>query len=603
MLYVSNVSIQEDIMVMDFSLSSARAKRSGCVDTNGFGGKPALRFNNSGIGPAQDWVYLPGAMIDAYSFTVRIWVRGENGGCHDYCTGSECLPIADSVDPAAFNDLQNAHTSILFSTGTFNSRRDVGLTVAHLAPHGFLTVQFLPYGGKEPIQFTGHKVTYDGRWHMVTVTGDRAGDLCLYIDDRLADKASIASWKGLSCSSASFTVGSDIKHEHGFGPGELADFSLDFRVMPADEIAHLYAAKALRLLIAEIDARGLDSCPIYDHDEAAAFLEKAHSFTEDEADPQAALAQLRKIYEEFLMRTIKPDLKLIVTSDLHCDGEDGGRIAAFRKGLAWANELGMDALVDGGDYSNFGKDFELDSFWRSLDLLWQGKPVFGTVGNHETLELKAPELVRYQCEHLHKIGMVDAGHNRFYYSGDCRGYHFVVLAQYSDTYTVTGYKGMWAHAGAIKEDQLDFVRRELDAHCGKGKPVFLVIHNAVEPLLARETNGHYNPSSACLIDADALYPLLNDHPDVIIFTGHVHHGFGGGAGFHHLEEENYNVIDLPGFRAGTIGYCIDDRAPVGSRHPAYFLYLFGKILLLRAADFATGEWLTAYDQTITLPEG
>ena len=70
MLYVSNVSIQEDIMVMDFSLSSARAKRSGCVDTNDFGGKPALRFDNPGIGPAQDWVYLPGAMIDAYSFTV-----------------------------------------------------------------------------------------------------------------------------------------------------------------------------------------------------------------------------------------------------------------------------------------------------------------------------------------------------------------------------------------------------------------------------------------------------------------------------------------------------------------------------------------------------
>ena len=161
---------------------------------------------------------------------------------------------------------------------------------------------------------------------------------------------------------------------------------------------------------------------------------------------------------------------------------------------------------------------------------------------------------------------------------------------------------MWAHAGAIKEDQIDFVRRELDAHCGKGKPVFLVIHNAIEPLLARETNGHYNPSSACLIDAAALYPLLNDHPDIIIFTGHVHHGFGGGAGFHHLEDENYNVIDLPGFRGGTIGYCIDDRAPVGSRHPAYFLYLFRNILLLRAVDFATGEWLTQYDQTIVLQE-
>lgn len=590
-------------MALDFSLSSARAKRSGCTDTNGFGGKAALRFDNPGKGPARDWIYLPGAMLDAYSFTVRIWVRGENGGCHDYCVSGETLPLSDSVDPSGFSDFQSAHTGILFSTGTFNSRHDIGLTVAHLAPRGFLTVQFLPCGAKEPVQFTGHRITYDGRWHMVTVTGDREGDLCLYIDDHLIDKASISAWKGLSCTSSSFTVGADSRHEHGFGPGELSNFSLEFRAMSAEEIARLYTAEALNLLVSEIDGRNLDASPVYSQVEAAAFLEKAHLLGQEKEDPQTALIQLRQIYEEFLLHTVTPDLKLVVTSDLHCDGENGGRISAFRNGLAWADELGMDALVDGGDYSNFGKDFELDSFWNSLDMLWKGKPLFGTVGNHETLELKAPELVRYQCDHLHRIGMVSAMHNKFYYSGDCRGYHFVVLAQYSDTYTVTGYKGMWAHAGAIKKDQIDFLRSELDAHCGKGKPVFLVIHNAIEPLLARQTNGHYNPSTSCLIDADELYPLLKDHPDVIIFTGHVHHGFGGGAGFHHLVDENYNVIDLPGFRGGTIGYSIDDRAPVGTCHPAYFLYLFGNILQLRAVDFATGEWLTAYDQTITLTEG
>ena len=163
--------------------------------------------------------------------------------------------------------------------------------------------------------------------------------------------------------------------------------------------------------------------------------------------------------------------------------------------------------------------------------------------------------------------------------------------------------GLWARAGAIKQKQIDFVRRELDAFCGKGKPVFLVIHNAVESLLARQTNGHYSASSSCLIDADALYPVLKDHPDLIVLTGHVHHGFGGGAGYHYLRDENYGVIDLPGFKGGTIGYSIDDRVPVGTRHPVYFLYLFGHTLLLRAADPGSGEWLTAYDQTVTLPEG
>ena len=55
-------------------------------------------------------------------------------------------------------------------------------------------------------------------------------------------------------------------------------------------------------------------------------------------------------------------------------------------------------------------------------------------------------------------------------------------------------------------------------------------------------------------------------------------------------------------RGGVVGYCIGDKEPVGSRHGAYFLYVFGRTLLLRAVDFATGEWLTAYDQVFTLPD-
>ena len=531
---------------------------------------------------------------------MRVWARCENGSSHGCTLGDEFLPVSDSVDPAGFSDGQRAHTGILFSTGTFDTRHDVGLTVAHLAPRGYLTVQFLPCGAREPVQFTGHRVTYDGRWHMVTVTGDRGGDLCLYIDDRLADKACIASWKGLSCTSASFTVGADSRHLHGFGPGEMADFQLEYRALNAEEVARLYAAGALRLLLAEAEARGLADSPLYDHDEAAAFLEKARALARDAGDPRNALAQLRAAYESFLLRTVEPDLKLVLTSDLHCDGDQGGRVSAFRKGLAWANELGMDALVDGGDYSNFGKDFELESFWNVLRDQWKGKPLFGTVGNHETLELKSRELVRYQCGHLHEMGMAGAAYDRLYYSGDCRGYHFIVLAQYSDTYTESGYKGLWARAAAIKQEQIGFVRDELDTYCGRGRPVFLVIHNAVESLLARQTDGHYNASLSPLIDAEALYPLLKGHPDLVVLTGHVHHGFGGGAGFWHLEGENYNVIDLPGFKGGAFGYCIDDRAPAGTRHPAYFLYVFGNTLLLRAVDFASGEWLTAYDQTETI---
>ena len=96
---------------------------------------------------------------------------------------------------------------------------------------------------------------------------------------------------------------------------------------------------------------------------------------------------------------------------------------------------------------------------ESCTQLLSDKPLFVTVGNHETLELKCNELVRYHCDHLHQHGMVLADYSKLFYEGEVNGCHVIVLAQDSDTYTVTGYKGMWIHAGEIKPEQIDYLLR------------------------------------------------------------------------------------------------------------------------------------------------
>ena len=164
-------------------------------------------------------------------------------------------------------------------------------------------------------------------------------------------------------------------------------------------------------------------------------------------NPMALYHLLREEYEAFLLKTNQPDLKLFLISDEHCDGDDGLRTLTTPHAYRRAQELGMDAVIDGGDYSFFGKDFELDSYWHMIEDEWADKPLFVTVGNHETLELKCNELVRYHCDHLHQHGMVPADSSKLFYEGEVNGCHVIVLAQYSDTYTVTGYKGMWIHAG------------------------------------------------------------------------------------------------------------------------------------------------------------
>lgn len=579
-------------------VSTKNVRRSGCADGAGFGGEQALRLENSSVGSARDFLSFPDIRLGKDSFTLRLWVKAERGACHGWCCGDDFLPVADTTDPELYTPVQQAHGSILLSNTVFESRKSVGLTVAHLQPRAFLTVQFMPEGAQAPVQLTGVRATYDGRWHAVTLSCDREGLMLLFVDEKLCGQADIAAHAGKTLGDTPLNLGADARGENGFGPGWVSRFSFEARAWSAGEIANAYYKDACELLLEEMKARGLEESGIYDAAEARAFLAHAREIADADTRPQVTYTRLRQAYEAFLLRTREPDLKFAIVSDVHCNGEEGGRTVALRRGLRWANELGIQALMDCGDYSDFGKDFELDSYWNAIADLWAGKPLFVTVGNHETLHRKCHELVRYHCDHLHAQGMVPEGYDKFFYEGECNGYHFIVLAQYSDTYTVTGYKRMWRYAGEIKQEQIDFLKERLETYRAEGKPVFLVIHNSMRALLDQQTGGKFLEDSA-IINGDALYDVLAGHPEAVICTGHVHHGFGGGAGFHHMKED-YNVIDANGFRGGVIGYCIGDRDPVGSRHGAYFVFVFGRTLLLRAVDFATGEWLTAYDQTVTL---
>lgn len=67
------------------------------------------------------------------------------------------------------------------------------------------------------------------------------------------------------------------------------------------------------------------------------------------------------------MNTEKPDVSFLLVSDAHVEGPGMPKALAYGKALAWANELGFDAFADCGDYSNFGKDPELEGYWEAVE--------------------------------------------------------------------------------------------------------------------------------------------------------------------------------------------------------------------------------------------
>ena len=65
-------------------------------------------------------------------------------------------------------------------------------------------------------------------------------------------------------------------------------------------------------------------------------------------------------------------------------------------------------------------------------------------------------------------------------------------------------------------------------------------------------------------------------------------------------ESGYHVLDIPAFLQNNSGYGTKSTEPSGSHHVGYFTYVYEDVIQYRAVDFATGEWLTAYDQTIKM---
>ena len=582
------------------SLFDADTQRTGCGDLVSPLGGQALCFDNPGSDFAKDYL-LTSATLPAQDFSIRFWLRTYASGCNGIPLPEGTVPMSDQpIDPAKRGLLQTMYGGAVLANcpcRVFST----GLSIQCNQPKSYLTVNFQTENMDQPISLRGMREACDDVWHLITVNVKRDGELSVYCDDKLLKSADISAHNGESLGDQPIFVGCDSMKLYALGKVDLAHIELQTQTFGAEDVASYYHYQSVKALAQEIRGRELDKCPLFDQAAVENLLSKAASALENldiSADCKAICAELRNIYEETLLKTATPDAKLLVVADTHCAEAENGRTIAYRNALKWAVDLGADAMLHGGDYSNYGREEDFKGFWDSMRMYWQGKPFFLTVGNHETLYNDAKTLARRQNDWLREFNMVDEAHDKMYYEGEVNGIHVLVLAQYYD-YEVTGYKRMWQFAGQVGQEQLDWIEKKLNAYCGQGKPVFLVIHNAHAALLKKQAKGLCSHDSV-ILRGDKLYDILRDRKDVILCNGHVHHGLGAVSGL--FPVDGYHVLDIPGFKNGAYGRSYDESIyPDGTAHTGFIAYIFGRTILLRAADFATHQWLPSYDQIVTLP--
>ncbi len=563
-------------------------------------GGEALQFNNTNTDFAAD--YLTGQMqLPEGDFSVQLFLRTYASGCNGIPLPEGTLPKGDApIDPAKRSLQQTLYGGAILANCPCRVY-STGFSIQCNQPQSYLTVNFQTEKMAEPITLRGMRQPCDDAWHLLTVTVKRDGLMSVYCDDHLLKSADISAHNGESLGNTPVFIGCDSMKLYGLGKVDLAHLEIKHNAIEEAQIAAAFRQLAVQMLCEEIKGRKLNECPVFEQENIAKLLEKVEKTLEilpKSKDFVTLYSELKAAYEDALLHTAAPDLKLLVLADTHCAEPEDGRTISYCNALKWAQEMNVDAMLHAGDYSQYGRECDFAGFWDAMRQHFSNKPFFLTVGNHETLHNDAKTLCKRQCDWLREFNMVSEDHDQLYYEGEVNGHHVLVLAQYYD-YEVTGYKRMWQFAGHIKQQQMDWIREKVNAYCGQGKPVFLVIHNAHGPLLREQAGGCCSHDSI-ILRGDELYDILRDHKDVILCTGHVHHGLGAVSGL--FPVDGYHVLDIPGFKGSAYGRGIDENAlPSGKSNVGYFAYVFGRTILLRAVDFATMEWLPTYDQIVTLP--
>lgn len=582
------------------NLSDAHFERTGCTLVSSPLGQEALQFDNPSSDFATDYL-TSDVLLPADDFSIRFWLRTYASGCNGIPLPEGTLPKGDApVDPAKRSLQQTLYGGVILANCPCRIYA-TGLSIQCNQPQSYLTVNFQTENMEAPITLRGMRKPCDDSWHLITVNVKRDGDLSVYCDDQLLKSADISAHANESLGEKTVTVGCDSMKVYGLGKVDLSHLEIKHSVIEEAQIVSAFQQLSVKALCEEIKQRKLDECHVFEQEIIAKLLEKVEKTLKilpESQDFTALYKDLKTAYEEALLHTVAPDLRLLVLADTHCAEPEDGRTIAYCNALKWAQKMNVDAMLHAGDYSQYGRECDFAGFWDSMRQHFNNKPFFLTIGNHETLHNDAKTLCQRQCDWLREFGMVGEDHNQMYYEGEVNGHHVLVLCQYYD-YEITGYKRMWQFAGKIDKQQMDWVREKVNTYCGQGKPVFLIIHNAHGPLLKQQTNNNCSHDSI-ILRGDELYNILRDHKDVIVCTGHVHHGLGAISGLFPID--GYHVLDIPGFKGATYGRGIDENAlPAGKSHVGYFAYVFGRTILLRAVDFATKEWLPTYDQVVTLP--
>ncbi|UUZ97431.1 metallophosphoesterase [Paenibacillus sp. P25] len=252
-------------------------------------------------------------------------------------------------------------------------------------------------------------------------------------------------------------------------------------------------------------------------------------------------------------------------------------------------ESKVDAIVLGGDLTDFGRESDYRSLQRVLDQ-YKLPPTYGNMGNHDYYDIWLNEKGAFSTETVPN-GKTDAmSRERFqkfigyegrpYHDEWMQGVHLIMLSQesYVEERPEVG-EGAW-----YSDERLDWFESVMKSH-EDGKPAFVFIH---QPPPEPGTDG----GTHRLIRAKRFRAILEPYSNVFVLSGHTHRNFNGED---HYNRQNtfhwFNNASVGRTRSTVQG----DNAPVAQ---GMYVQVYPHQVVIRGREFSDRSWIGSAHWTV-----
>jgi len=284
-----------------------------------------------------------------------------------------------------------------------------------------------------------------------------------------------------------------------------------------------------------------------------------------------------------------------VISDTHLKN-NGIRLGMLELGLLDMSKAKdrLDALVIDGDITDHGYIDMWEGFAKSMSKYDVSEQTILVAGNHDTWGPDRENLDTVKQTFIdYNKKVSDRDIDNMYYSTDINGYPVIVLGSEADHTSAT-----------ISQTQIDWFAAEMEKASKTGLPIFVFLHQSINGTHGLPYNwglDEEDPYDEGGIGeaSDAILAIIEKYDNVFYTSGHIHAGFSNDKShsFYTTVEKHdgYTLINVPCYEYPDV--LRQNYLPNGTG----FVYeVYENEVILRARNFATGRWITRYDEIIPI---